>query len=140
MNKASTRASKKYQEKIGLAPRTYKIKSDIADTFKESCKANGESQASVITRLMQSYINGLHPSNVCPYMENHITEYHTTQKKPPSAAKKANEERRNQVRDLLLQHPEKSNQEIVRIGGGTFAKDTVRRVREALIKSGEINT
>ena len=115
MSKASTRASKKYQEKIGLAPRTYKIKSDIADAFKESCKAKSESQASVITRFMHDYIQ-----------------------KPPSTIKKANEERRNQVRDLLLQHPEKSNQEIVRMGGGTFAKDTVRRVRDALIKSGEI--
>ena len=126
MSKASTRASKRYQEKIGIVPRTYKLKSQIADEFKEACQARGESQASVITRLMNEYIN---------------KSSHTGAKKEksPSDMKKANEARRNKVRELLLEHPEKSNQDIVRMGGGAFAKDTVRRVRDSLIKSGELN-
>jgi len=126
MSKASTRASKRYQEKVGIVPRTYKLKSQIADEFKDACQARGESQASVITRLMNEYINK--PSH---------TE--TKKEKAPSDIKKANEARRNKVRELLLEHPEKSNQDIVRMGGGAFAKDTVRRVRDSLIKSGELN-
>jgi len=126
MSKASTRASKRYQEKIGIIPRTYKLKSQIADKFKETCQARGESQASVITRLMNEYINK------SPHTE-------TKKEKSPSDIKKANEARRNKVRELLLEHPEKSNQDIVRMGGGAFAKDTVRRVRDSLIKRGELN-
>ena len=127
MSKASTRASKKYQEKVGMVARTYKLKANIADDFKEACQARGESQASVMTRLMNEYINK--PLN---------TE--TKKEKSSADIKTANEIRRNKVRELLLEHPEKSNQEIVRMGDGAFAKDTVRRVRNALIKSGELKS
>ena len=126
MSKASTRASKRYQEKIGLVARTYKLKSQIADDFKEACLKRGESQASVITRLMNEYIN-----------KSHYTE--TKKEKSPANIKAVNEARRNKVRELLLEHPEKTNQDIVRMGNGAFAKDTVRRVRNALIKSGELS-
>lgn len=55
--KTQTIASKKYQQKVGLIAKSYKIKKEIADRFKEACDMNGESQAVVISRLMEQYIN-----------------------------------------------------------------------------------
>lgn len=43
---------KRYQQKIGYISKSYKLKKDVAD----ACKECGESQASVITRLMEGYI------------------------------------------------------------------------------------
>ncbi|MCL2400515.1 MAG: hypothetical protein FWC91_12325 [Defluviitaleaceae bacterium] len=134
MSKPSTKASKKYQEKVGLIASTYKLKANIVSQFKEACQAKGESQASVLTSLMKNYINGVHPTRVYPIKQKR----QPAKTKAQSDTKIANEKRRNQVRDLLLKHPDKSNLEIVRMGDGAFAKDTVRRVRDALIKAGEI--
>jgi hypothetical protein len=53
---AQTKATARYQEKVGLAARTYKLKTADADAFKVACEANGESQAAVLTRLMASYV------------------------------------------------------------------------------------
>lgn len=54
--KAQTIASRKYQQKVGLVAKSYKIKKDLADRFKEACDKNGEAQAVVITRFMEQYI------------------------------------------------------------------------------------
>ena len=56
--KASTKATEKYQKEAGLAAKTYKLKATYAEAFKSSCEANGESQAAVLTRLMQAYCVG----------------------------------------------------------------------------------
>lgn len=37
----------------------FKLKGDVADHFAEACEKAGESQASVITRLMETYIAGV---------------------------------------------------------------------------------
>lgn len=47
---------KRYQQKIGYISKSYKLKKDVADRFADACKECGESQASVITRLMEGYI------------------------------------------------------------------------------------
>lgn len=57
MANAQTKASKKYQDSHGWISKSYKIKKEIAEGFSKKCKENGESQASVITRLMNEYIN-----------------------------------------------------------------------------------
>ena len=54
--KASTTATAKYQDKAGLATRSYKLKAADADAFKAACDEVGESQAAAITRLMASYV------------------------------------------------------------------------------------
>lgn len=59
---AQTRATAKYQEKIGLIVKSFKIKKDLADNFKKACEASGESQAEVITRFMLEYIDS-HKNN-----------------------------------------------------------------------------
>lgn len=54
-NKNTIRVEK-YQKKAGYKIKGFKLKGDIADRFADACKERGESQASVITRLMESYI------------------------------------------------------------------------------------
>jgi hypothetical protein len=56
--KASTKASEKYQDKVGLSTRSYKLKDADADAFKKACAVNGESQAAALTALMAHYVSG----------------------------------------------------------------------------------
>lgn len=51
-----TIATTKYQKKVGLISKTYKLKKSIVDDFKQACDLNGESQAEVLTKLMTKYI------------------------------------------------------------------------------------
>ena len=53
---AQTIASRKYQQKVGLVAKSYKIKKELADRFKEACDKKGEAQAVVIARLIEQYI------------------------------------------------------------------------------------
>ncbi len=54
---AQTTASMKYQQKIGLISKSYKIKKSLADEFKETCNRLGVGQAATITCLMQDFID-----------------------------------------------------------------------------------
>lgn len=54
--KKSTLRTKKYQEKVGYIAKSFKLKKDITDRFTAACKERGESQASVIARMMEEYI------------------------------------------------------------------------------------
>lgn len=53
---AQTKATEKYQKKVGLVAKSYKIKKSLADSFKEACDRKGEAQSVVIARLMEQYI------------------------------------------------------------------------------------
>ena len=52
-----TKASKKYQDKVGYVSKSYKLKKDIVQDFADKCENNNKSQASVITELMKLYIS-----------------------------------------------------------------------------------
>lgn len=52
-----TVASRKYQQKIGLIAKSYKIKRELADQFAAACEKAGVSQAAQITKLMQAFID-----------------------------------------------------------------------------------
>jgi len=54
--KPQTIASKKYQEKAGYVAKSYKIKRDVADAFRDACDKAGVSQAAQITKMMQEFI------------------------------------------------------------------------------------
>lgn len=56
MATAQTIASKKYQQKVGLIAKSFKLKKELADQFKEACDRKGEAQAVVIARFMEQYI------------------------------------------------------------------------------------
>ena len=49
-------AQGRWQEKVGLVSKSYKLKKELVDDFAKKCKENGESQAAAITRLMEWYI------------------------------------------------------------------------------------
>ena len=55
--KPSTIACKKYQDKVGLIPKTYKLSRELTESFKKTCELKGESQSAVLTKLMSSYID-----------------------------------------------------------------------------------
>lgn len=55
-NKNTIRVER-YQKKAGYKVKGFKLKGDVADRFEEACEISGESQASVITRLMEEYIS-----------------------------------------------------------------------------------
>lgn len=56
MAKAQTIATAKYQQKIGLISKSYKIKKELAEAFKEKCNQLGVGQAATITMLMTKWI------------------------------------------------------------------------------------
>lgn len=70
ISKANTRATAKYQAKIGLVAKTYKLKADIVNNFKTACELSGESQAAALTRFMVEYAekngNGAAVANLAP--------------------------------------------------------------------------
>ncbi|MFA9465338.1 MAG: chemotaxis protein [Velocimicrobium sp.] len=53
--KRQTIASKKYQEKIGLVPKTYKLKKEIVEDFAKACDKASISQAAQLTKMMQEF-------------------------------------------------------------------------------------
>jgi hypothetical protein len=46
----------RYQKKAGYKVKSFKLKGDVAERFTVACEISGESQATVITRLMEEYI------------------------------------------------------------------------------------
>lgn len=57
MANTQTKATTKYQEKIGLVAKTYKLKKEVVEKFAETCKAEGVGVASTLTELMNKYID-----------------------------------------------------------------------------------
>ena len=56
MANRQTIASKKYQDKIGLIPKTYKLKKELTDRFSEECTKRGVSQSAILSLLMEEWI------------------------------------------------------------------------------------
>ena len=54
---SQTKASAKYQEKVGLISKSYKLKKEVVDDFASACAKNGVSQAAQITKMMLEYID-----------------------------------------------------------------------------------
>ena len=51
-----TRATEKYQKKAGYMSKGFKLKRDVVEAFAEACENAGVSQASVITKFMNEFI------------------------------------------------------------------------------------
>lgn len=54
---AQTIASEKYQKKVGIIVKGFKVKKDLADEFAQACERAGKSQASVISDFMREFID-----------------------------------------------------------------------------------
>jgi hypothetical protein len=55
--KAQTIASDKYQKKVGIIVKGFKLKRELADEFAQACERAGKSQASVISDFMREFID-----------------------------------------------------------------------------------
>jgi len=52
-----TIASEKYQKKAGYIAKSFKLKKETVEAFKQACDKAGTSQATQITKMMQSFID-----------------------------------------------------------------------------------
>ena len=52
---AQSKATRLYESKIGLISKSYKLKREIVESFKEACEKQGVSQASVLSAYMVEY-------------------------------------------------------------------------------------
>lgn len=51
------KAQERYEKKNGITVKSFKVKKELANQFTATCQMSGESQTTVISRLMQSYID-----------------------------------------------------------------------------------
>ncbi len=54
-----TKATDKYQKKVGIITKSFKIKKEIADAYKEACDKAGVSQAGQITKMMKDFVEAV---------------------------------------------------------------------------------
>ena len=52
MPKAQTKATDKWQKKVGIISKSFKLKKELTDEFKEACEKAGVSQAAQISKMM----------------------------------------------------------------------------------------
>ena len=52
-----TIASRKYQQKVGLIAKSFKIKRELAEEFADACSKSGVSQAAKISEMMRQFID-----------------------------------------------------------------------------------
>ncbi len=53
---AQTIASEKYQKKVGLVAKSFKLKKDLTDEFAQACERAGKAQSIVISDFMREFI------------------------------------------------------------------------------------
>ena len=58
-----TIASKKYQDKIGMIPKTYKLRKELVEQFAEACEKEGVSQAAQLTNIMTEFVEKVRKNN-----------------------------------------------------------------------------
>lgn len=49
-------ATRKYEAKAGWISKTYKMKKEVVEAFKEACDKNGDSQAGKLMEFMREYV------------------------------------------------------------------------------------
>lgn len=64
MANTQTKATDKYQKKIGLVVKGFKIRKELAEEFAWACEQAGEGQAATISRLMREYIDQVKQSSI----------------------------------------------------------------------------
>lgn len=51
-----TEASRKYQNKVGLISKSYKLRKELVERFAKACEDDGIAQSAKISELMEYYI------------------------------------------------------------------------------------
>lgn len=57
MPKVQTKATDKWQKKVGIISKSFKLKKELTDEFKEACEKAGVSQAAQISKMMREFID-----------------------------------------------------------------------------------
>ena len=57
MPKAQTKATDKWQKKVGIISKSFKLKKELTNEFKEACEKAGVSQAAQISKMMREFID-----------------------------------------------------------------------------------
>ena len=58
-----SKATRKYEAKIGLISKSYKLKREVVEAFAEACNKAGVSQASQLTKMMTEFIEAVSKEN-----------------------------------------------------------------------------
>lgn len=58
-----SKATRKYEAKVGLISKSYKLKREVIDAFAEACKLEGVSQAGQLTKMMTEFIETVSKEN-----------------------------------------------------------------------------
>ena len=58
-----SKATRKYEAKIGLISKSYKLKQEVVETFAKACNKAGVSQASQLTKMMTEFIETVSKEN-----------------------------------------------------------------------------
>lgn len=54
--KPQTIATGKYEAKIGMMSKTYKLKREVVESFAEACTKAGTNQSAQLTKMMKAFI------------------------------------------------------------------------------------
>ena len=57
MPTAQTKATDKWQKKVGIISKSFKLKKELTDELKEACEKAGVSQAAQISKMMREFID-----------------------------------------------------------------------------------
>ena len=58
-----SKATRKYEAKVGLISKSYKLKREVVEAFAEACNKAGVSQASQLTKMMTEFIEAVSKEN-----------------------------------------------------------------------------
>lgn len=53
---AQSKATMKYRKKVGIVNKSFTLKKDLVDQFKEACTKAGTNQAAQISKMMKEFI------------------------------------------------------------------------------------
>lgn len=51
------KATRKYEAKVGLVSKSYKLKKEVVEAFANACEKHGVSQSGQLTAMMQAFID-----------------------------------------------------------------------------------
>lgn len=59
MEEKKVRPQDRWNAKVGLISKSYKLKKDVVEQFAEACERAGVSQAGQLTKMMLDFINNM---------------------------------------------------------------------------------
>lgn len=57
--KPQTVATRKYEQKVGIIAKSYKLRKELTEEFAKACEVAGVSQVAQISKMMQDFIESM---------------------------------------------------------------------------------